>query len=246
MPLKKRTRNIYDPASSEPFKLSRSKLEDFVKCPRCFYLDRRLGVGKPSMPGWTLNSAVDHLLKKEFDSYRERGEPHPLMTKYGIEAIPFTHPDLEEWRENFKGVQYLHPQTNLLITGAVDDIWINSQEELIVVDYKSTSKDGEVTLDDQYKEGYKRQAEIYQWLLRQNGFNVSDMSYFVYANADKALACFDGQLCFDVTIIPYEGDASWVEGAILEAAKCLRGEGMPEAGGECEYCVYRELARGVE
>lgn len=243
MPYGKRIRNLYDPTSTEPYKLSRTKLEDFVKCPRCFYLDRRLGVGKPSMPGWALNSAVDHLLKKEFDIYREKGEPHPLMKKYGIEAIPYVHPDLDDWRENFKGVQALHKPTNFLITGAVDDIWVNPQGELIVVDYKSTSKDGEVTLEDKWKEGYKRQAEIYQWLLKQNGFQVSDMSYFVYANADKALECFDGQLSFDVTIIPYKGNSDWVEPAVLEAWECLKGEDRPKSCEDCEYCAYRALSR---
>jgi len=246
MPLNKRTRNIYDPDSTEPYKLSRSKIENFVKCPRCFYLDRRLGVGRPSMPGWTLNSAVDHLLKKEFDIYRAKAEPHPLMKKYGIEAIPYVHPDLDKWRENFKGVQYLHSPTNFLITGAVDDIWVNPEGELLVVDYKSTSKEGEVTLEDKWKESYKRQMDIYQWLLRQNGFQVSNMGYFVYANADKALERFDAQLCFDLTIIPYEGDSDWVEDAVLRASNCLKGEAIPEAWGECEFCAYREHARGVE
>ena len=45
--------------------------------------------------------------------------------------------------------------------------------ELIVVDYKATSKDGEVTLDAPRQDGYKRQMEFYQWLLRCNGFTVS-------------------------------------------------------------------------
>ncbi len=40
-----RTRNLYDPASKEPFRLSRSKIDLFLECARCFYLDRRLGVG---------------------------------------------------------------------------------------------------------------------------------------------------------------------------------------------------------
>lgn len=41
---------LYDPASSAPFALSRSKVELFLDCPRCFYLDRRLGVARPSGP----------------------------------------------------------------------------------------------------------------------------------------------------------------------------------------------------
>ena len=79
----KRERNIYDPADSKPFKLSRSKIDLFLECPRCFYMDRRLGVGRPPGFPFALNSAVDALLKKEFDGYRARGQAHPL-----IERIP--------------------------------------------------------------------------------------------------------------------------------------------------------------
>lgn len=194
------------------------------------------------MPGFTLNSAVDHLLKKEFDIYRARGEPHPLMYKYGIEAVPFPHPDLETWRENFQGVQVHHQATHLILSGAVDDLWVKPNGELLVVDYKSTSKTGEVTLEDPWKESYKRQMEIYQWLLRQKGFQVSDTGYFVYANADKAPACFDNQLCFEVTIIPYEGNAGWVEETVFKARECLKENSLPGVGKDCEYCAYRAQA----
>jgi hypothetical protein len=108
----KRKRNLFDPSSSEPFPLSRSKIECFVKCPRCFYLDRRLGVKPPGMPSMTLNRAVDSLMKIEFDGYRQRQEPHPAFLKVGIEAIPLIHPDIDIWRSNFKGVKYLNPTTN--------------------------------------------------------------------------------------------------------------------------------------
>ncbi|MGI6371207.1 MAG: hypothetical protein ACOX0G_02030 [Patescibacteria group bacterium] len=139
----KRTRNLYDPSSKEPFKLSRSKIDLFLNCPRCFYLDRRLGVGQPPGYPFALNSAVDKLLKKEFDIFRAKGEPHPLITGNGVDARPVSHEELDKWRENFVGVQYFHEPTNFLITGAIDDLWINSAGEYIVVDYKSTSKDAE-------------------------------------------------------------------------------------------------------
>ncbi|MDA2921155.1 hypothetical protein MYX76_16970, partial [Desulfobacterota bacterium AH_259_B03_O07] len=106
-----RTKNIYDPASKNPFKLSRTKIDLFLECPRCFYLDRRLGVGRPPGYPFTLNVAVDALLKKEFDIHRAKGEAHPLIKTYGIDAIPIPHEKLDEWRNNFVGVQYLHPDT---------------------------------------------------------------------------------------------------------------------------------------
>jgi len=163
----KRTYGLFRPDDEGIFKLSRSKIDLFLNCPRCFYLDRRLGVGRPPMFPYTLNSAVDALLKKEFDIHRSKGEAHPMMEHYKIDAIPFKHEKMDEWRNNFTGIQYLHKPTNLLIFGAIDDIWINPDKELIIVDYKSTSKDGDINLDADWQIGYKRQMEIYQWLFRK-------------------------------------------------------------------------------
>lgn len=231
----------YDPKSKDAFKLSRSKIDMFLECPRCFYLDRRLGVGRPSMASFTLNIAVDHLLKKEFDAHRKKGTKHPLMEKYGLDAIPFTHENMDVWRENFVGVQFLHEPTNLLIFGAVDDVWVTPKGELIVVDYKATSKENEITeLDDtKWHDQYRRQMEVYQWLLRGNGFNVSDTGYFVYVNGRKDKEAFDGKLEFDVNLIAYKGKDKWVEEVILDIKKCLDGDDIPENNPECEYCKYR-------
>jgi len=66
---------------------------------------------------------------------------HPLMKAYGLKAVPFAHEMIDEWRENFKGVQYLHKPSNFIVTGAVDDLWQDENGEIIVVDYKSTSKE---------------------------------------------------------------------------------------------------------
>ena len=243
----KRSKNIYDPKSKEPYKLSRSKIDNFLKCPRCFYLDRRLGVGQVSGPAFTLNSATDTLLKKEFDVCREKGKPHPLMKKYKVDAVPFQHEMMDEWRENFKGVQYLHEPTNLLITGAVDDIWIDPSGKLLIVDYKSTSTIKEIDLNDgtPWKEAYKTQMEIYQWLLEKNGFKVSDIGYWVYVNADTGQAGFDGKLVFDEQVISHKGDRSWVEKAISDAHKCLRAKKAPKCSPECDWCQYREDASEV-
>lgn len=142
-----RTRNLYDPASNKPFKLSRSKIERFMECPRCFYLDRRLGIDRPDGPPFNLNIAVDALLKREFDAYRERGEPHPLMKAANVDAVPFAHTELEKWRTNFTGVQFHHEPTNLIISGAVDDLWVNPAGELMIVDYKATSTSEVITPD---------------------------------------------------------------------------------------------------
>ncbi len=237
----------FNPSKKNNWKLSRSKLDLFLQCPKCFYVDNRLGIKRPPGYPFNLNSAVDHLLKKEFDIHRAENKNHPLIEKYGVDARPVTHEKLDEWRENFKGVRYEHPKTGLTIMGAIDDLWINSKDEYIVVDYKATSKDGKIEkLDQGWQIGYKRQMEVYQWLLRQNGYKVSNTGYFVYCNGIKDKEAFDAKLEFDVTLIAYEGDDSWVEKAIIDAKECLMNENIPEANPDCDYCRYFEVRRGLK
>ncbi len=241
----KRTRNIFDPSDKKPFAISRSKIDLFLECPRCFYLDRRLGVGRPPGFPFNLNSAVDALLKKEFDIHRAKGNPHPLMKAYKIKAVPFRHEDLDIWRENFKGVRFTHTPTNLTVTGAVDDLWINDAGEIHIVDYKSTSKTTEVNLDADWQIGYKRQMEVYQWLMRHNGFTVSDTGYFVYCNGKQDAEAFDAKLEFDIKVIPYKGDDSWVEGTLFDIQRCLLSDEIPDSGDDCDYCTYIHSASEV-
>jgi hypothetical protein len=241
-----RDRNLYDPNSTKPYKLSRSKLERFIECPRCFYLDRRLGVDRPDSLPFTLNVAVDELLKREFDEYRARREPHPLVREAGVRAIPFEHEELAKWRANFTGVQYHHEPTNLIISGAVDDLWIDPQGNLIVVDYKATSMQEAITPAYNYRSGYRRQLEIYQWLFRRSGFPVSSTAYLVYANGRKDRAELGGRLEFELTLIPCIGDDGWVEQCVVDAWNCLHQPGLPNANPGCSYCLYRSAARERE
>lgn len=243
----KRSRNIFDPASKTPFKLSRSKIDNFLACPRCFYLDRRLGVSQPPGFPFNLNKAVDILLKKEFDIHRAAGNPHPLMKAYNVDAIPFKNENMEKWRDALsEGIQYLHEPTNFIITGAIDDLWVNPQGELIIVDYKATSKDTEVNIDAEWQIGYKRQMEIYQWLFRKNNFKVSDTGYFVYCNGKADKEAFDGKLEFDIKLLPYKGDDSWIEQTIMEAHKCLIADEIPEMADDCDFCRYRQAIRDLK
>ena len=226
--------------NSEIKKISRARIDLFIECPKCFYLQEVHKIKRPSGPAFTLNIAVDHLMKKEFDIARAKDKAHPLMKKYGLKLVPLAHDELNKWRENFHGIQFLHKTTNMLITGAVDDIWRDDKGILYVVDYKATSTEKEISLNDEWKEGYKRQMEVYQWLLRQNGFKVSNTGYFVFCNALKDKKAFDAKLEFDLKIIPYKGDDSWVQPIITSIGKLLKKKTAPKASKNCEYCSYRE------
>lgn len=225
------------------WRLSRSKIDLFTNCARCFYIDNKLGTARPPGFPFNLNSAVDALLKKEFDMHRAEGSSHPLMEQYGVDAVPLQDERMDTWRDSLRGgIVYRHPEYGFPVCGGVDDMWVNPQGEFIVVDYKATSKDERITaLDQDWHDGYKHQMEVYQWLFRKNGFKVSDTGYFVYANASKDRKAFDGVLEFEVTLIPYKGDDSWVSGTIDAIHECLESDVLPEKGDGCDYCTYREF-----
>lgn len=242
----KRVRSVYDPASPTPFTLSRSKIDLFIECPRCFYLDRRRSVSRPSIPAFTLNNAVDKLLKKEFDLLRKDGSIHELVKKYSIDAIPFRHQDLASWRDDgrtYIGASTLDEATNFLVTGIIDDMWQDKKGNLIIVDYKATSTTKEISLEDKWKQGYKRQLEIYQWIFRKKGFTVSDVGYFIFANGTVNRPKFDGKLEFDLSIIPHKGDTSWIEPTLKKIKGTLNSDDVPPINEECEYCTFAENVR---
>jgi hypothetical protein len=215
-----------------------------MECQRCFYLDNKLGVARP--PGFPLISTPrsTRCLKKSSTAPRQRHSASARQS-YGLDAVPLAHAKMDEWRDALRhGVKCVHKATGLTVRGGVDDIWVNKDGELIVIDYKATSKDGKIeSLDEEWHRGYKRQLEVYQWLLRQNGFKVSDTGYWFYANASKDREAFDGRLDFELTL-----------GALHRQHRLGRGhpaklKGVPRQrrdtarqGADCDYCRYREAA----
>lgn len=226
------------------WRLSRSKIDLFIECRRCFYLDNKLGTKRPSMPSFNLNIAVDELFKKEFDVHRAAGTAHPLMTRYAIDAVPFAHEKMDEWRDPFSGIEYRHPATGLAVCGGVDDLWRSKDGRLIVVDYKATSKAERIEKlgDSPWEKQYQRQLGVYRWLLEQNGFKVAPLGYLVYANASKDEDAFDDRLTFETTLVECPTEVDWIEPTLRSIRQTLESDEIPPAGEACEYCPYREAA----
>mgnify|MGYP001235585468 CR=1 FL=1 len=222
-------------------KLSRSTVEKYISCQRCCVLDKKYKIKPPSLP-FTLNVAVDNLCKNEFDYYRKIKKPHPLFIEYGIDAVPFAHPKLDEWRNNFKGIRYKSTEYSYDFGGAVDDIWQKKNGELLVVDVKATSKnkfDWQDTFNKyDYAKAYKRQLEMYQWLLKKNGFHVAEEAFLLYFNARKNEELFNNQLKFNVHLIELKCSTSWVEQKVIDTVKLLRSDNFPQPSPNCEYCNY--------
>ena len=222
-------------------KLSRSAIEQYLNCKRCFILMYKYKVRLNTLP-FTLNSAVDNLCKNEFDYYREKQEPHPLFIENGIDAVPFKHEDMNKWRNNFQGISYYESNTDVHFYGAVDDVWVKPDGELILSDVKSTSKnnfDWEETWNKyEYPKAYRRQLEMYQWLFRKNGFKVSNTAYLVYFNGLKNEPMFNQTLKFELHLIKLDCDDSWVSKTISKAKNLMDQDSYPDGSFGCETCRY--------
>jgi len=222
-------------------KLSRSSIEQYLNCKRCFILMYKYKVRLNTLP-FTLNTAVDNLCKNEFDYYREKQEPHPLFLENNIDAVPFKHEEMDKWRNNFQGISYYDSSTDVHFYGAVDDVWVKPNGELILSDVKSTSKnnfDWEETWNKyEYPKGYRRQLEMYQWLFRKNGFKVSDTAYLVYFNGLKNEPMFNQTLKFELHLIKLNCNDSWVSKTIREAKNLMDQDIYPDGSFGCDTCRY--------
>ena len=228
-------------------KISRSAVEQHLNCQRCFYLAYKHKIRPPSLP-FTLNSAVDNLCKNEFDFYRKNKKPHPLflendgVTDYLIDAVPFQHEDLDKWRNFRQGISFTDEYHGFTFYGAIDDVWIKKNGDLIVSDVKSTSKkefNWAKTWDEyDYPKAYKRQLEMYQWLFRKNGFSVSNKAYLVYYNGLKDEPMFDKTLKFESFLVEFDCNDNWVEEAIIHAKKLMDTDSMPKGSYKCDTCQY--------
>ena len=222
-------------------KLSRSTVENFINCPRCCVLEKKYNIKPQSIP-FTLNIAVDNLCKNEFDYYRQLQEPHPLFIKNNIDAVPFKHSEIDNWRNNYKGIRYKSNAYKYDFGGAIDDIWEKSNGELIIADIKVTSKNNfnwnETWNKYDYPKSYKRQLEMYQWLFKMNGFKVANEAYIIYFNGKKNEKFFQNKLDFEPHVIKLDCSTDWVEAKIIETVQLLRSNIFPKPSKKCEICNY--------
>lgn len=94
---------------------------------------------------------------------------------------------------------------------------------------------------DVYDNGksYKRQLEVYSWLLQKNNFNVSNTGYLMYYNGDASKPHLGREMYFRRTLVPFELDTSWISPLVEQMYNCLQLDNAPEYNSSnCEDCLY--------
>jgi CRISPR/Cas system-associated exonuclease Cas4 (RecB family) len=218
------------------FKLSPSSLNLFLECPRCFWLqlvkkEKRPEGIFPSLPG-----GMDKILKVHFDKFMEKSELPPEIKEHGLANGYKLFDDkakLDIWRSNFKGIQYKDKTSGILLRGAVDNL-LQKGKKLIVLDYKTRG----YPLKKDTHEHYITQMDIYNFLLRKNGYDTADYTYLLFYYPREVTDT--GEVVFDTKLIKIKTDPKRGEKIFKKAIKLLQSGDPPEADKECKYCKLRE------
>jgi RecB family exonuclease len=220
-------------------RLSRSKIELYIECPRCFYFDVVLKKSRPSNFPLNLNNAIDTLMKREFDIYRKEGRPHPIMLKAQLDFMPANHNSLSIWRNVQKGgLEFKNEDNGNTYFGVIDDIWVNSNGQYAIVDYKSTAKQKPVLNIPEWATAYSRQLSFYNYLLKKNGYESCNNGFLVYTTALTGEFRFDDQLKFSTNIISVEIDENWIEPTLHSIESLLNNNNIPEQSESCKFCLF--------
>jgi len=219
------------------YKLSPTSINLMLDCPRCFWLQLVKNIKRPAGIFPSLPSGMDKILKNHFDKFMERGELPPEIREYGLGNGYKLFTDkakLDIWRSNQKGIQYKDKTSGILLRGAVDNI-LEKGKKLIVLDYKTRG----YPLKEDTHEHYITQMDIYNFLLRKNGYDTEDYTYLLFYYPKEVTDT--GEIVFVTKLIKIETDTNRGEKMFERAIKILQSEKPPEASKDCEYCKWREI-----
>ena len=217
-------------ANEKPIQLSPNSLNLYLECPRCFWLDKKMGIKRPPPYPYALNSAVDILLKEEFDSYRAKNQPHPLLLENNIQARLFSNQNLlNQWRSNFSGIRYFDKELGAALFGAVDDVLEFPDGKLAALDYKSTGSRAANIYDR-----FQFQMDAYTFLLEKNGFLTPRKGYLAFYIVDKEKGFID-RLPFRKELYEIETNPSDIYEIFKDAVQALKLATPPPHNQDCQF-----------
>lgn len=252
-------RTRYKSNNQTPLFLSRGKIDLFLQCPRCFYFIMKYGFRRISDLNLPLNNLVDACCKNDMDYCRQHDVIHPVFQENNIELKPYIPEDMHQlrlWRDDMKnyiGATYLYNKYNWLLCGIVDDIMVNDDGDLVIVDFKSTSKPNNIeSFDDvSFSAGLKVQLEWYNWLFLQKGYSVDNTAYLIYYNAvqDRHLQPDEhfSLMRFRRSLVPIDCNLEWIEPTLDAIYDCLESPTPPneefyedkkKTRNKCDQCAY--------
>ncbi len=214
-----------------PYKLSPSAINLIEECPRCFWLTQHKVWKRPQGIFPSLPSGMDSILKAHFDKFMKKGTlPPELCNNKECKDMKLFDDEekLKVWRSNFKGISWTDKEGNEL-HGAVDNL-LTKGKKLIVLDYKTRG----YALKDDTAEHYRFQQNIYNFLLRKNGYETEDFFFLLFYIPKHVTET--GEIVFDNQLVKMSVDVKSAEKTWKKALKLLNSD-CPKKS--CEWCDGR-------
>ena len=100
-----------------------------------------------------------------------------------------------------------------------------------------------ISLDDAWKGSYKRQMDLYIWIMRRIEMDVSDTGYFLYCDGDRFgdrpfLGKTDANMRFKMSLLPYTAQQEWIEPTLKRIHETLNASIIPEHDATCEHGAF--------
>jgi len=216
---------------TKTFKLSPSALNLMEDCPRCFWLTQHKVWKRPDSIFPSLPSGMDRILKTHFNRFRDKGELPPELcnNSHCQDMKLFNEPEkMKIWQSNFKGISWTDKKGNEL-HGAVDNILVKGKK-LIVLDYKTRG----YAIKEDTAEHYRLQQNIYNFLLRKNGYETEDYFFLLFYVPREVMAT--GEVIFDTELVKMKVDVKMAEKAWKKALDLLNGDCPKKT---CDWCEGR-------
>lgn len=211
-------------------KISRSKIELFIECQRCFWLDAKYKIKRPEgIKGTYLGSKYDSILKNEFDKHRQNNTKPQELDKYNFDLYSNLE-KLKKWRND---LGFYHLNHKIYYYGKIDDLLINKEKELIPFDFKTTlSKNKKI---ENYENYYKRQLEIYGYFLKKQKEQVINLGilYVIEIEINENFEKIERRELIFVKNLNYD-----IYDEILDKLKEVYFSAKePTLNPKCEYCL---------
>jgi CRISPR/Cas system-associated exonuclease Cas4 (RecB family) len=203
--------------------LSHTALEELHRCPRCFWLSYKEGIKLPEGIQSRLANRFDTILKRYFDSYREKGVLPPLI-EGKIKA---------KLQSPFKESYYFKLNEEYGFFGKVDECFVDDEGNHIPVDFKTASSDPR---EKQILLAYQNQIDEYLFLMEENGKKVADFGYLIYFFPQMSIELTNG-FPMIVHIVKIERKVKDIKKRIDAAIKILQGP-IPKSSPDCVYCNW--------
>lgn len=230
-------------------RLSKSSIDKFRSCPRCFWVEKKHGLKQPDGIRAGVPMGIDRVLKGHYDSNRQaKTIPPELSGKIPGGLYPGDRigmADLRNWRHGLTAIV-----DGVELSTAMDDLLFNPATGLYnVFDAKSKAR---LTDEADTKKYYEVQGDSYNLALKANGYPTDDWAYFAYYSplrVGSSAPSDEVDFRWNCQVIRIEASDERIKALVRAAAACLdsaipepnvrtvKGKKGDKVEG-CPVCVY--------